>query len=163
MLKSVCSIALVADLLSRNENYRLHCQSGTYLDQSPTRLPLDMISCQQFLMAIYAQVIPTTYVCPRTVVSCVVVKGSTCPVAQNHSAVRIILVLWHIFHQIFGRIMSESWRNLSPEATVTQRLIWKWGVSKQGILKSPVSHVLNFLGWIWFIFDTAYLCNFVIL
>ena len=34
------------------------------------------------------------------------------------------------------------------EATVTSTAIWKQGVSDWGILKSPVSHVLNFLGWI---------------
>ena len=32
--------------------------------------------------------------------------------------------------------------NLSPVTAV-----WKWGISKRGILKSPVSHVLNFLRW----------------
>ena len=43
-----------------------------------------------------------------------------------------------------------------PEATVTlTAAVWKLGVSKQGILKSPVSHVVNFLGWIKLIFDTA--------
>ena len=46
---------------------------------------------------------------------------------------------------------------LSSEATVTLTVVFKWG-----ILKSPVSHVLNFLGWIKLIFDTADLCNFVI-
>ena len=50
----------------------------------------------------------------------------------------------------------------SPEATVTLTAVWKWGVSKRGILKSAVSHVLNFLGWIKLIFDTTDLCNFVI-
>ena len=43
-----------------------------------------------------------------------------------------------------------------PEATVTLTAIWKRGVSKRGILESPVSYVLNFLGWIKLIFDTAY-------
>ena len=50
----------------------------------------------------------------------------------------------------------------SPEATVTLTAIWKRGVSKQGILKGLVSHVLNFLGWIKLIFDTTDLCNIVI-
>ena len=50
----------------------------------------------------------------------------------------------------------------SPEATVTLTAVQKRGISKWGILKSPVSHVLNFLGWIKLIFDTADLCNFVI-
>ena len=51
---------------------------------------------------------------------------------------------------------------LCEEATVTLTAVWKWGVSKRGILKSPVSHVVNFLGWIKLIFDHTYLCNFVI-
>ena len=42
---------------------------------------------------------------------------------------------------------------MSPEATVTQRLIWKRGVPKRGILKSLESHVLNFKSWIKFIYD----------
>ena len=46
--------------------------------------------------------------------------------------------------------------------TALKTLIWKRGISKQGILKSPVSHVLNFLGWIKLIFDTSDLYNFVI-
>ena len=50
--------------------------------------------------------------------------------------------------QRFAVYMHEMWK-----ATLTA--IWKWGVSKQGILKSPVSHVLNFLAWIKLIFDTA--------
>ena len=41
----------------------------------------------------------------------------------------------------------------SPEATVTQCLIWKRGVPKRGILKSLVSHVLNFKSWINLIYD----------
>ena len=50
----------------------------------------------------------------------------------------------------------------NPEATVTLTAVWKRGVSKRGILKSPVSHVPNFLGYIKLIFDTSALCNFVI-
>ena len=46
-----------------------------------------------------------------------------------------------------------------PEVSVTLTTIWKWGVSKRGILKSPNSHVLNFLGWIKLIFDTTDLSN----
>ena len=42
---------------------------------------------------------------------------------------------------------------VSPEATVTQRLVWKRGISKWGILKSLVSHVLNFKSWIKLIYD----------
>ena len=38
-------------------------------------------------------------------------------------------------------------------ATLTLGPIWKQGVSKRGILKSLVSHVLNFLGWIQLICD----------
>ena len=37
---------------------------------------------------------------------------------------------------------------LQGEATVTLTALRKCGVSKWDILKSPVSHVLNFLGWI---------------
>ena len=39
-------------------------------------------------------------------------------------------------------------KSQSSEATVMQWLIWKWGGSKRGILKSLVSHVLNFKSWI---------------
>ena len=39
---------------------------------------------------------------------------------------------------------------------------WKHCVSKCGILKSLVSHVLNFKSWIKFIYDTVDICNFVI-
>ena len=47
-------------------------------------------------------------------------------------------------------------RTLSPQATVTT--VWKtpvckWGVCKRGILKCPVSYVLNFRGWIKLIYD----------
>ena len=35
-----------------------------------------------------------------------------------------------------------NFKPLRPEATITQCLIWKRGVSKRGILKSLVSHVL---------------------
>ena len=48
------------------------------------------------------------------------------------------------------------------EATVTLVLIWKQSVSKRGILKSLVSHVLNFKSWIKLIYDTVNICNFVI-
>ena len=47
------------------------------------------------------------------------------------------------------------------EATVTLTAVWKRGISKRGIFKSPDSHVLNFLGWIKLILDTADLYNFV--
>ena len=68
------------------------------------------------------------------------------------------------FSAIFGHIYSVISRlsrfqircqllQHSPEATVTQRLIWKRGVSKRGILKSLVSHVLNFKSWIKLIYD----------
>ena len=36
------------------------------------------------------------------------------------------------------------------------------GISKQGILKSLVSHFLNFKSWIKLIYDTVDICNFVI-
>ena len=51
---------------------------------------------------------------------------------------------------------------LCPEATATQRLVWKRGISKRGILKSLVSHFLNFKSWIKLIYDTVDVCNFVI-
>ena len=47
---------------------------------------------------------------------------------------------------------------LSPEATVTFVLVWK-----QGILKSLVSHVLNFKSWIQLIYEIVDICNFVML
>ena len=50
----------------------------------------------------------------------------------------------------------------SPEATVTLVPVWKQGVSKRGILKSLVSHFLNFKSWIKLIYDTVDVCNFVI-
>ena len=46
---------------------------------------------------------------------------------------------------------------LCPEAIVTQCM-----VSKQGILKSLVSHFLNFKSWIELIYDTVDKYNFVI-
>ena len=42
------------------------------------------------------------------------------------------------------RLCSKNWKPQCPEATVTLVPVWKWGVSKQGILKSLVSHALNF-------------------
>ena len=53
---------------------------------------------------------------------------------------------------------------LGPEAIVTtvwKMAICKWGVSKQGILKCPVSHVLNFRGWIELIYDKITLIYYV--
>ena len=50
----------------------------------------------------------------------------------------------------------------SPKATVTLVPVWKQGVSKQGILKSIVSHFMNFKSWIKLIYDTVDVCNFVI-
>ena len=49
-----------------------------------------------------------------------------------------------------------DFETLSPEATVTT--VWKMAVCKQcilkwGVLKYPVSHVLNFRGWIELIYD----------
>ena len=44
------------------------------------------------------------------------------------------------------------WGTLWPEATVTLIAVWKWGISKWGILKSPITHVTNFIGWIKLIF-----------
>ena len=44
-------------------------------------------------------------------------------------------------------------RTPCPEATVTQRLIRKRGIPKRGIMKSLVSHVLNFKSWIKLICD----------
>ena len=41
----------------------------------------------------------------------------------------------------------------SPEATVTLVPIWKRDISKRGISKSLVSHVLNFKSWIKLIYD----------
>ena len=46
--------------------------------------------------------------------------------------------------------------------TVTQCLIWKGRVSKRGILKSLVSHVLNFESWIKLIYDKITYIYFVI-
>ena len=43
--------------------------------------------------------------------------------------------------------------NFSPEATVTLVPVWKRDVPKRGILKSLVSHVLNFKSWIKLIYD----------
>ena len=40
-----------------------------------------------------------------------------------------------------------------PEATVTLVPVWKRGVPKQGILKSLISHVLNFKSWIKLMYD----------
>ena len=40
---------------------------------------------------------------------------------------------------------------LYPEATVTT--IWKTAICKGGILKCPVSHVVNFRSWIKIIYD----------
>ena len=39
----------------------------------------------------------------------------------------------------------------SPQATVTT--VWKTPICKRGILKCPVSYVLNFRGWIRLIYD----------
>ena len=50
--------------------------------------------------------------------------------------------------------MTQVQGRISPEATVTLVLTWK-GISKQGILKSLVSHVLNFKSWIKVIHDTV--------
>ena len=68
----------------------------------------------------------------------------------------------HTFvHLNFSVLSWPENKNIYPnlEATVTLTAVWKPGVSKRGILKSPV---LYFLGWIKLIFDTADLCNFVI-
>ena len=45
-------------------------------------------------------------------------------------------------------VTKEDGMCLCPEAIVTLTAVWKCGISEQGILKSPISHVLNFLGWI---------------
>ena len=39
------------------------------------------------------------------------------------------------------------------EATVILVPVAKWGISKRGILKSLISHVLNFKSWIKLIYD----------
>ena len=47
-------------------------------------------------------------------------------------------------------------KKLSPEAIVTtvwKTAVCKRGVSKQAVLKYPVSYVLNFRGWIKLIYD----------
>ena len=49
-----------------------------------------------------------------------------------------------------------------PVATVTLVPDRKQGVSKRGILKSLISHVLNFKSWIKLIYETVNTCNFVI-
>ena len=41
---------------------------------------------------------------------------------------------------------SEMKKILSPEATVIT--VWKMAVRNRGILKRPISHVLNFRAWI---------------
>ena len=53
-------------------------------------------------------------------------------------------------------------RSLSSEANATLFPIWKRGFSKQGILKSLISHVLNCKSWIKLIYDTLDVYNFVI-
>ena len=52
--------------------------------------------------------------------------------------------------------------SLCSEATVILVPITKWDVSKRGILKSLVFHVLNHKSWIKLIYDTVSVCNFVI-
>ena len=47
----------------------------------------------------------------------------------------------------------QSW--ISPVTTINpvlKTLIWKRCVSKLGVLNRPISHVLNFTGWIKLIF-----------
>ena len=53
-------------------------------------------------------------------------------------------------------------KRFCPEATLTLVFVWKQGVSKRGILKSLVSHLLNLESWIKLIYDTVDLCNLVI-
>ena len=45
----------------------------------------------------------------------------------------------------------KSAATLCPQATVTT--VWKTPVCKWGILKCPISYVLNFRGWIKLIYD----------
>ena len=77
---------------------------------------------------------------------------------------RWVTVAFGLYLWILSEFENNFWGNSSRlnvklrihlclEATVTQCLIWKWGVSKWGILKSLVSHVLNFKSWIKLIYD----------
>ena len=66
--------------------------------------------------------------------------------------VTVLLKIGHIW---------EFLGNLCPEVVVTLNAIWKWGISKQGILKNHVFRFLSISGWIVTIFDLAHLCHFV--
>ena len=61
---------------------------------------------------------------------------------------RFLNIDWNGLKEIISDVSGHS-----REATVTLVPIWKRGVSKRGILKSLVSHVLNFKSWIKLIYD----------
>ena len=65
----------------------------------------------------------------------------------------MILGIQTLFSNPFGFYALQKKTCLCPEATVTLVPVWKRGVSKRGILKSLVSHVLNFKSWIKLIYD----------
>ena len=84
--------------------------------------------------------------------------------AQSNS---FSIFVTHIQYRVNKNLVQFQKINLSlnghcPEATVTLVPVWKRGVSKRGILKSLVSHFLNFKSWIKLIYDTIDVCNFVI-
>ena len=72
----------------------------------------------------------------------------------------------HPVHQTAFYLNNDEYSNQkATKVTVTlgkKTLILKQGISKCGLLQSPVFHVLNFTGWIKLIFDIVDLCNFVI-
>ena len=85
-------------------------------------------------------------------------KSETLCRSTSHFSIVAIAVLAP-FIIIFGVVsLQHSYREgflpagHSPQATVTT--VWKTPVCKRGILKCPVSYVLNFRGLIKLIFDT---------
>ena len=83
-------------------------------------------------------------------------RASECFMCSSHNSDRIstyksslhrLSSLWS--KRYFSVLYSlYSWNiTYCPEAAVTLVPVWKWGVSKQGILKSLVSNVLNFESW----------------
>ena len=60
------------------------------------------------------------------------------------------LDLTHLY-QNYSIIRCWCDRRICPQATVTT--VWKTPVCKRGVLKCPVSYVLNFRGWIKLIYD----------
>ena len=51
---------------------------------------------------------------------------------------------------------------LTPKIQLCHVPIWEQGIPNRGILKSLVSHVLNFKSWIKLIYNTVDICRFVI-